>query len=241
MIPAAMVASAQKFRRWYRDRVLALFDEVDAILAPATPCTAPLLGQQTFVVNGVGMPVRANLGLYTQPISSGCPWSSCRCRCRRCRSGSRSSPRRGARTSPCASPMPSRQWARSPRRARRCRSLPSARRSCGPDRAKAKRGLRHTQPALPLRRVGGLDFMQNNPMQSRSGESASGRRLICACKAGPLLCPRPPPICRASTAARCCAHAVSGHAAALPRPAMNTRRLIIRSPDRRSPTAFLGW
>jgi AtzE family amidohydrolase len=69
MIPAAMVANAQKFRRWYRDRVLALFDEVDAILAPATPCTAPLLGEETFVVNGVGMPVRANLGLYTQPIS----------------------------------------------------------------------------------------------------------------------------------------------------------------------------
>jgi 1-carboxybiuret hydrolase len=69
MIPAAMVARAQKFRRWYRDRVLALFDEVDAILAPATPCTAPLLGQQAFVVNGVEMPVRANLGLYTQPIS----------------------------------------------------------------------------------------------------------------------------------------------------------------------------
>ncbi len=69
MIPAAMVAHAQKFRRWYRDRVVALFDEVDAILAPATPCIAPLLGQETFVVNGASMPVRANLGLYTQPIS----------------------------------------------------------------------------------------------------------------------------------------------------------------------------
>ena len=69
MIPAAMVANAQKFRRWYRDRVLALFDEVDAILAPATPCTAPSLGQETFVVNGLAMPVRANLGIYTQPLS----------------------------------------------------------------------------------------------------------------------------------------------------------------------------
>jgi Asp-tRNA(Asn)/Glu-tRNA(Gln) amidotransferase A subunit family amidase len=49
--------------------VLALFDEVDAILAPATPCTAPPLGQETFVVNGLAMPVRSNLGLYTQPIS----------------------------------------------------------------------------------------------------------------------------------------------------------------------------
>jgi AtzE family amidohydrolase len=69
MIPAALVAEAQKFRRWYRDRVLALFEEVDAILAPATPCTAPMLGQETFVANGTVMPVRANLGIYTQPIS----------------------------------------------------------------------------------------------------------------------------------------------------------------------------
>ena len=43
--------------------------KVDAILAPATPCTAPLIGQQMFVLDGVELPVRANLGIYTQPIS----------------------------------------------------------------------------------------------------------------------------------------------------------------------------
>jgi 1-carboxybiuret hydrolase len=69
MIPAALTAKAQKFRRWYREQVLALFAGVDAILAPATPCTAPLIGQQTFVLDGVELPVRANLGIYTQPIS----------------------------------------------------------------------------------------------------------------------------------------------------------------------------
>jgi 1-carboxybiuret hydrolase len=69
MIPAALTAKAQKFRRWYRGEVLALFEGVDAILAPATPCTAPLIGQQTFVLDGVELPVRANLGIYTQPIS----------------------------------------------------------------------------------------------------------------------------------------------------------------------------
>ena len=69
MLPAILVNQAQKFRSWYRDRVLEIFDHVDAILAPATPCTAPLIGQQTFVLDGVEMPVRANLGLYTQPIS----------------------------------------------------------------------------------------------------------------------------------------------------------------------------
>jgi AtzE family amidohydrolase len=69
MTQAALVVKAQKFRRWYRDEVLKLFAEVDAILAPATPCTAPLIGQETFMLGDVALPVRANLGLYTQPIS----------------------------------------------------------------------------------------------------------------------------------------------------------------------------
>ena len=69
LVPASLVAQAQKFRRWYRERVLELFAGVDAILAPATPCTAPALGQQTFVLDGVELSVRANLGIYTQPIS----------------------------------------------------------------------------------------------------------------------------------------------------------------------------
>jgi AtzE family amidohydrolase len=69
MVPAAMVLQAQKFRRWYRERVLELFREVDVILAPATPCVAPAIGQQTFVLDGVEMPLRPNIGIYTQPIS----------------------------------------------------------------------------------------------------------------------------------------------------------------------------
>jgi aspartyl-tRNA(Asn)/glutamyl-tRNA(Gln) amidotransferase subunit A len=69
MVPATLVNQAQKFRRWYRERVLDLFKDVDAVIAPSTPCTAPAIGQQTFMLDGVEMPVRANLGLYTQPIS----------------------------------------------------------------------------------------------------------------------------------------------------------------------------
>jgi len=69
MVPATLVNQAQRFRRWYQDRMFELFAGVDAILAPATPCTAPLIGQQTFVLDGVELPVRANLGIYTQPIS----------------------------------------------------------------------------------------------------------------------------------------------------------------------------
>lgn len=69
MIPAAFVVKAQKLRRWYRRAVLDLFKDVDVILAPATPCTAPLLGQKTLLLDGVGVPLRPNLGLFTQPIS----------------------------------------------------------------------------------------------------------------------------------------------------------------------------
>src|SRR5271154_5451666 len=60
MLPASLVTKAQKFRRWYQREVLKLFAEVDAILAPATPCPAPLLGQQKFMLGDVEMPVRAN-------------------------------------------------------------------------------------------------------------------------------------------------------------------------------------
>ncbi len=69
MVPAAAVDQAQKFRRWYRERVHELFQYYDAILAPATPCTAPNIGQQNFTLDGVEMPVRPNMGIYTQPIS----------------------------------------------------------------------------------------------------------------------------------------------------------------------------
>jgi aspartyl-tRNA(Asn)/glutamyl-tRNA(Gln) amidotransferase subunit A len=69
MVPAVLVAKAQKFRRWYRGKVLELFAGVDAILAPATPCPAPLIGQQTLVLDGVELSLRANMGIFTQPIS----------------------------------------------------------------------------------------------------------------------------------------------------------------------------
>jgi aspartyl-tRNA(Asn)/glutamyl-tRNA(Gln) amidotransferase subunit A len=69
MIPAVSVARAQKFRRWYRERVLEVFGSVDIIIAPATPCSAPALGQKTFILDGVEMPLRPNIGVYTQPIS----------------------------------------------------------------------------------------------------------------------------------------------------------------------------
>lgn len=69
LIPATWLIQAQRVRAWYRARVLELFRDVDVILAPATPCVAPKLGQQTLEVDGEVLPLRPMLGVYTQPIS----------------------------------------------------------------------------------------------------------------------------------------------------------------------------
>lgn len=69
LIPSPWLIQAQRFRRWYRQRVLEIFQTVDIILAPTTPCVAPLLGQKTMIIGGEEMLVRPNLGLYTQPLS----------------------------------------------------------------------------------------------------------------------------------------------------------------------------
>jgi aspartyl-tRNA(Asn)/glutamyl-tRNA(Gln) amidotransferase subunit A len=69
MLPGAWVQKAQKLRRVFRDKVLELFEDVDAILAPATPIKAPKLGQKTMRVGGIDLPVRQHLGIFTQPIS----------------------------------------------------------------------------------------------------------------------------------------------------------------------------
>ncbi len=69
LMPSAWYIQAQRFRRWYRDRVRSMFEQVDVILAPTTPCTAPLLGQETITLGNEEVLVRPNLGLFTQPLS----------------------------------------------------------------------------------------------------------------------------------------------------------------------------
>jgi 1-carboxybiuret hydrolase len=69
LVPAAWVQRAQRFRRWYRERVMELFREVDILLAPATPCQAPKIGQETIEIDGVTVPARPFIGVYTQPLS----------------------------------------------------------------------------------------------------------------------------------------------------------------------------
>ena len=69
LLPAGWYVQAQRARRWFHDEMMRRFAEVDLIIAPATPCVAPLVGQKTLEVRGETLPLRPSLGLFTQPIS----------------------------------------------------------------------------------------------------------------------------------------------------------------------------
>jgi len=72
--PADWLLRAQRFRRAYRDKVNALFQDWDVLLAPATPVAAPAIGSEWIDINGQRHPCRPSMGLLTQPVSfAGCP------------------------------------------------------------------------------------------------------------------------------------------------------------------------
>jgi aspartyl-tRNA(Asn)/glutamyl-tRNA(Gln) amidotransferase subunit A len=69
LIPASWVVQAQRARRAAYREILALLENFDLLLAPATPVCAPRIGSETIDVNGHSIAARASLGLLTQPIS----------------------------------------------------------------------------------------------------------------------------------------------------------------------------
>jgi AtzE family amidohydrolase len=69
MIPSSWYIHAQRFRRWFQQQVKQIFEQVDVLIAPTTPCIAPLIDQQTMEIEGESVLVRPHLGFYTQPLS----------------------------------------------------------------------------------------------------------------------------------------------------------------------------
>ena len=69
LMPAAWLAQAQRVRRRSYEQALALFADADLLIAPATPVQATVAGADTFHIGGRAMPLRASMGLLTQPIS----------------------------------------------------------------------------------------------------------------------------------------------------------------------------
>jgi len=69
LIPASWLLEAQRVRKRAYLEALDLFGRFDLLLAAATPDYAPLIGSESFTVNGRTVPTRASLGVLTQPIS----------------------------------------------------------------------------------------------------------------------------------------------------------------------------
>jgi AtzE family amidohydrolase len=70
LLPAGDILRAQRVRRRFHEEVMAAFAKHQVLIAPATPCSAPLLDGGTIVIGGETVAARANLGLLTQPISA---------------------------------------------------------------------------------------------------------------------------------------------------------------------------
>lgn len=69
MLPSAWYIQAQRFRRHCQQLIPQLFSQVDVLIAPATPASATVIGQQSMHINGTDLPTRANMGMLAQPIS----------------------------------------------------------------------------------------------------------------------------------------------------------------------------
>lgn len=69
LLPQSLYMAAQAFRAAYKQRIAALIADYDVLLAPATPCVAPLIADPRILIDGALSPARADLGIHTQPIS----------------------------------------------------------------------------------------------------------------------------------------------------------------------------
>ena len=69
LVPAPNVFRAHKLRRWFRARMHEAFDTADLLIAPAVVGEAPRIEAPVLVIGGKPVPARANLGLYTQPLT----------------------------------------------------------------------------------------------------------------------------------------------------------------------------
>lgn len=69
LLPEALYVRALAFRADYVARIEALVAAFDVLIAPAAPCVAPLIDEPLIMIDGEPSPARANLGIYTQPIT----------------------------------------------------------------------------------------------------------------------------------------------------------------------------
>lgn len=68
-LPAAACHDARAFQARFKAGLAALFANHDVLIAPATIGTAPPIDAPMIALDGRRVPARANLGLFTQPLS----------------------------------------------------------------------------------------------------------------------------------------------------------------------------
>lgn len=69
LLPDDLYKRALAFRTEYVAQLGQLLTNFDVLLAPATPCVAPLRADPRILIDGDLRPARAELGIHTQPIS----------------------------------------------------------------------------------------------------------------------------------------------------------------------------
>ncbi|GBR11099.1 AtzE family amidohydrolase [Acetobacter oeni] len=69
LLPASPIIQAHRLRNWFREHLHEVFRETDILIAPATVGPAPRIDQPTITVGGEAVSARANLGLFTQPLT----------------------------------------------------------------------------------------------------------------------------------------------------------------------------
>jgi AtzE family amidohydrolase len=69
LLPSAWIVQAQRVRQAFARQLAKVFETVDVLIAPATPCVAPAIGTEWLEIAGQRLPARASMGLLTQPIS----------------------------------------------------------------------------------------------------------------------------------------------------------------------------
>jgi AtzE family amidohydrolase len=69
LLPASVIDRARQVRHAFRDRLRTIFANFDVLIAPVAPCLPPRLDQTTLRLGDRDVPLRPNIGLYTQPLS----------------------------------------------------------------------------------------------------------------------------------------------------------------------------
>lgn len=69
LLPSTLIFQAHRLRHWFRDQMHEAFVKTDILLAPALVGEAPRFDQPEIEIGGKMVSARANLGLYTQPLT----------------------------------------------------------------------------------------------------------------------------------------------------------------------------